>query len=308
MSRVLGRFMEWSAGYWIAHHVEKQLPGKRIAQDFIKNIREQGGVGRDELVDFLSEANLNSKEKAILPPNAILEGKNQTFLVDTDSVLVRHLVDTTESQPEGKKFTSSNVQDFLKFVKNECKINDFSDAKKIKSLKEFCAAFDEKRARKEYSFFILKNYLRVIFLKRELEFSDNTNSPKFRGRTLVSIQAFGENEKEYREKLRETLKTIKKIIRGKSSNEENTEITFLEKILTPGFSRYFYLGFIDEKNFRELSNLCNEYNSRKSEFKTTLSQNLGSHDPLHIEIINDTFARMQNDLKVYSENSTNKDD
>lgn len=310
MSRVLGRFMQWSAGHWIAHHIKKQLPDEQIARAFVKNIRAQGGVRRDELVDFLSEEKIRHPKKNILPSDSHLLQENREgerislTLNESENILIRHLIDDSKSQTEGKEFTKSNIQVFLNFVKNNCKISDPSDVKLIKELSSFCEAFDEKRMNRSYSFFILRNHVRVIFLKRELDFAKNPSIQQ--SGVTGKIQSFNYEEDRYRKKFRETPEVISRLSKNASSQmgkgrrklaKEEKIISSLEAIDTKAFTRYFYFGVIDEKNRKELSDRCNSYFAENSELKKNICSDLSRSDPLYGEIIEDTFSRLQKDLK-----------
>ena len=312
MSRVLGGFMEWSAGHWIAHHIKKQLPNEKISREFIRNIREQGGVSRDELVDFLSEAKIRNPKKEIFPSESILGGNARIHLTDAENVLKNHLTSKEKHNKYKNEFTEENISEFLKFVKNDCKIANPSDTEFIKELENFCEAFDSKRKNKEYSFFTLRNYWRFIFLKRELKFLNEINPSKSIKISKNYSKIDAKREKEYRDKLRlmptvigkilkkyENLATASYLRSSKSiDNTQEEKICFLKKINSRSFLQYFRLGYIDEKSRKELSMLVKS----RDNLKKKISADLAAEDPLYIEILDDAIDRLKEDLDAQLKN------
>ena len=318
MSRVLSGFMRWSAGHWIAHHIKKQLPDERIASDFIKNIRKQGGVSRDELVDFISETKIKSPGKEIFPENSSLDGDGKNFLSDAEKILIEHLTNDEKINQYREKFTKENIEKFLKFIKNNCKINDPSDSNFIKNLKDFSAAVAERRRKGEYSFFILRNNPRIVLLKRELKFLEKKNGCTAKKINYNQLRTDKASEDEYRKKLKDMPAMMRRILKNHENSHaashiinlkstqktEEERIASLKLINSRAFIQYFKLGFINNRNFAELSDLAEKYKSSKSNLRKNLSQDLGAEDPLYAEILDDTIIRLEEDLRNYSQSTS----
>ena len=109
-TRLFSFIKEWRAARWVATFVSTHLKDTRGSTEFVKNIREHGGVRRNEFIDFLITQRLDGKS------TEVLEGRKGSRSPGYQIGNVDQVIKTRLLSAFGTHVSDQQIAAFLAFI------------------------------------------------------------------------------------------------------------------------------------------------------------------------------------------------